>query len=166
MVEVDKLPADHLTQALSTCSLAAKLRRFEPQSSADKLTSCRFCYPAKMYRQYLARSMQECFPASITWIFRRLLQDGTHPWLSRAREQLHSSFLGSTPSFATVAFKAAANDIFPRCRTTMRTGYNMVHTQFVRRLTLSTVLASMIVSGKQVFTAETNRLNRHSVESR
>ncbi len=47
----------------------------------------------------------------------------------------------------------------------MRTGYDMVHTQLVHRLILPTVLARMIVSGKQILAVETNRLNRHSVES-
>lgn len=48
----------------------------------------------------------------------------------------------------------------------MRTGYDMIHTQFVLGLILPTVLARMTVSSKQILTVETNRLNRHPVESR
>jgi hypothetical protein len=42
----------------------------------------------------------------------------------------------------------------------------MVHTQFVHRLILSTVLAGVIVSREQILAVETHCLNRHPVESR
>lgn len=84
MVEVENLIDDRHTQPLSTCSLTGNCDIHEPQSSVDKLTPLEVVFPANIYSHYLSRGVQECFPACIPWIFRRLLQDGTHPWLSRA----------------------------------------------------------------------------------
>ena len=98
---------------------------------------------------------QEREPLPVSGI-RQLSHDGRAlVRLLRIPQQFHADLRGGPVPFSVVASQTATDDVFPTRFATAAARNYMVQAELIHRISVSTVLARMIVTGKQCSAIET-----------
>ena len=84
-------------------------------------------------------------------------------WPDRLGDECHPGLLRRPAPLPDVAFRARANNVFPRCLSAQAPRYHMVERQFRCRVLLAAVLASAQVACIYVPAVELDRSSRQTV---
>ncbi len=84
-------------------------------------------------------------------------------WFSRLPYQMHPGLLRGAVGLARVARDAGTDDIFPRGRTVLMPWNDVIQIQITRFVFFAAILASILITLKNIVTCEFNLLARHTI---
>jgi len=103
-------------------------------------------------------SRQECLPDIIPGMMDADIEQGLLSWFDRVCFESHVCLLWRATSLACIARYTGANDVVPGSLSSQSSWYDMIHAHLTHGQAASTILALLVIPGKQVATAESQGL--------